>query len=342
MRQNAFGKFVFRGLLCLEICCGTGVAQSAEEVSAQSGTLVMVGKISDAVIVSVDSKLTGVIPLPPFVTPMTPIDADRKLVDIGTHSACAINGNLGTNKNGYDVSAALRAWVAENPTKEAYEAIESLLEATEVGWNSMHYPVSHMPNNRKLNEAITTLTCGDFVDGHPVIVRGETFAKSDGFGGQVADYRILPSERGDLLYVDGIIHPTKNFEILMNPPNPHPQSNLINAHDLDELLLDLQSKAIKTAFDEWRKADNDVHGVAGATSSWSKSSVQDLFIGVFSSIEHYFPEHVGEPNQVRIITACGRFTSTVEETWRSCPSPTSKSNRGSITNSREGPVKLVR
>jgi hypothetical protein len=66
MRQNAFGKLLFRGLLCVEICCGSGVTQSAEEVSDQSGTLVMVGKTSDAVILSVDSKVTIDYPLPPL------------------------------------------------------------------------------------------------------------------------------------------------------------------------------------------------------------------------------------------------------------------------------------
>jgi hypothetical protein len=272
---------------------------------------------------------------------MTPIEADRKMVDIGTHSACAINGDLGSNRNGYEVSAALRAWVAEHPTIEAHEAIKSLLEAAEAGWDSRHYPVSLMPTNRKLNDVITTLTCGDFVDGHPVIVRGETFAKSDGFGGQVADYRILSPQRGDLLYIQGAID---TDVLMMLKYSVYLRRGVLplNDADLDGLVKESHSEATAKAFEEWMSAASNANKFPNSLSSSSKSSVQDLFIGVFSSIEHYFPKYVGEPNQVRIITACGRFTSTVEETWRTCPSLTPKSLRGSITNSREGPVKLAK
>jgi hypothetical protein len=81
----------------------------------------MVGRTANAVIVSVDSKITpndSNAPQPTLVA--TDNDGDRKLVDVGKHSACALDGNLGSNEENLDVSASLRSWVkshAEGSTR---------------------------------------------------------------------------------------------------------------------------------------------------------------------------------------------------------------------------------
>ena len=60
---------------------------------------------------------------------------------------------------------------------------------------------------------IIALLCGDFVDGHPVIARGETFVNSD----YTAGFRRLPPEMGDALYVDGVVG-NRMFRLLMMNP----------------------------------------------------------------------------------------------------------------------------
>src|SRR5271156_5311940 len=98
------------GILLLS-CALVGFSRVAPaQTSDESGTLVMVARTADAVILSVDSAITrreGV-----RVTYLT--DGDRKLIKVGEKSACAIEKFLGENKDDLDVTGALRKWVQAN------------------------------------------------------------------------------------------------------------------------------------------------------------------------------------------------------------------------------------
>lgn len=56
--------------------------------------------------------------------------------------------------------------------------------------------------------------------------------------------------------------------------------------------------------------------------TWTQTSVQMLFSPVYASVEQHFDAIVGPPNNVRLITSCGRFATTVEtKLWPTCPKP---------------------
>jgi hypothetical protein len=136
----------------------------------ESGTLVMVARTTNAVIVSVDSKVTpNDSTASSTAIPATPVSGDRKLVNVGERSACAIDGNLGANEGDKDVSASLRLWIAKNPNTEAQEAIDALLDAAVGAWDRNHFTLDQIAKQgdggRKIGSRIAKITCGEFVKG---------------------------------------------------------------------------------------------------------------------------------------------------------------------------------
>jgi hypothetical protein len=285
-------------------------SQAADE----SGTLVMVARTANAIIVSADSKVTpndSRAPTPPI--PATPVSGDRKLVNVGERSACALDGFLGRNESDLDVSASLRSWITANPKTEAREAFDALLDAAVGAWDRHHYTLDQIRNQgdggRKIGSPITKITCGEFVDGHPIIVVGETYVKADGIWGLVAGKRIFPQEEMTVLYMGGAYQTARHFTTLIRELTFQPQSNDPKINDGDKAVRE-DIRANKTAMavlSKWYSAP----------STWTQTDVKDLFAPTFASVEQHFSE-VGPPNNVRILTACGRRETTVEGDWPTC------------------------
>jgi hypothetical protein len=292
--------------------------------SDESGTLVMVARSKSAVVLSVDSKVTHLKPLPGFPDiPIDPNDIERKIVDVGQHGACAIDGYLGSREPHKDVAEALREWIRANPKTEVREGISDLLEAAADAGDRQKYSPDELPQGRKRGYRITLLVCGDFFDGHPAIIRGETYVAEDGSAGQ----RLLTPEMGDIFYVAGPFE-TGYFIALMTSPETVGQVTHSQTFPSDfKISADFRSSAsAATALEAWRAADIQIRAGANSSSSldalptWSESVIKDLFVPVFTSVESHLQE-VAPPNHVRLITVCGRFVTTLEaERWPSCPS----------------------
>jgi hypothetical protein len=315
------------GILLLS-CALVGFSRVAPaQTSDESGTLVMVARTADAVILSVDSTIThreG-----RQVTFYT--DGDRKLVNVGEKSACAVEKGIGKSTDDLDVSAALRRWVQAHPKMEAHEGIGGLLEEAAKVWD--RNLLNGTRSNLSVGSVITRLVCGDIVDGHPVIIRGSTIAESDGHEGQVAEGRVDEPFGGDLLYVEGVID-TNVFDLIFTAPpmarikewqtgkpfDTYPISEDLTGNKSAVAAFKLfQFAAVQSMIGHKPAADGNQ--LPYVPSSWSQSDVKDLLIPVFSAVESHI-EDVGTPNNVRIITPCGRFETTVEaETWPTCPPP---------------------
>src|ERR1700730_14432553 len=168
--------------------------------SDESETLVMVARTSDSAILAVDSKMTasdGVQLDGPS------LDAKRKIVNIGERSSCAVEGYVGPKDA--DVADALREWSASHPKVGAAEGLSGLLSVAANMWDQHHYTIDQIrKKGRDKGSPITTLTCVDFVDGHPVIVRGQTGVTPDLSAGA----KTLDIELGDLLYFGGVMPDT--------------------------------------------------------------------------------------------------------------------------------------
>jgi hypothetical protein len=301
-------------------------AQAKNSSDVESGTLVMIARTKSAVIVSVDSRIdtdAGFLRPPSLWT-----DGTRKLVDVGERGACGLDGWIGDEKLDLAPAVSLRTWAKNHPNEGPAVGIDNLLKVSAATWNQLGAkPGEPLPKNRQVNSVITTLLCGDFVNGHPVIVRGETFVNPD----FTAGFRILPPGMGDVLYVDGTVGNRMFRVLLTNPPKL-------------ELVLDRRPDLPK---DKYRKVRNDMllnlpamasfiatesggdHGQidspnedgsnAYIESTWTQSSAQDLFRAFYKSVEQNFAE-VGPPNNVRIITSCCRLSTTVEANpWPTCP-----------------------
>jgi 20S proteasome alpha/beta subunit len=76
----------------------------------------MAARTESAAIIAVDSEISS--------KNLHPIAGERKLVDVGDGSACAIEGFLGKGAAAeLDVSEALRQWVREHPKREAEDGL---------------------------------------------------------------------------------------------------------------------------------------------------------------------------------------------------------------------------
>ena len=306
--------------------CTMGAAQNLHSADVESGTLIMVARTNSSVIVSVDSRINtdnGFLRAPSLWT-----DGTRKLVDVGERGACALDGWIGNEKLYLAPAASLRNWVKNHPNEGPAVGIDNLLEVAAATWDQLGAkPGEPLPNNRQANSIITTLLCGDFVDGHPVIVRGETFVKPD----FTAGYRRLPPDMGDVLYVDGVVGNRTFRELMMNPSKlelvldqrpdlPADKYRMVR----NDMLLNLPAMASFIAAETVEgHLPNNSRNQRGATtyveSSWTQSRVQDLFRPFYRSVEQHFGD-VGPPNNVRIVTSCGRLSTTVEaDPWPTCP-----------------------
>jgi hypothetical protein len=115
----------------------------------------------------------------------------------------------------------------------------------------------------------------------------------------------------DLLYVSGVID---RPGLLMIPFSPQFVPNIYQ--DIGE--KNRVNQSTLAAFRDLQSAEK----APGKPSIWEQSSVKDMFTGVFAAVEsdQILSKYVGSPNNVRVITTCGRLKTTVEGNWPTCPS----------------------
>jgi hypothetical protein len=294
--------------------------------SDESGTLVMAAKTGDAVILSVDSKITH----DNFVgTPQNRNSHEKKISNVGTKSSCAIDGFLYSPTNNIDIISVLKKWVEDNPKIEISEGINELLVVGENEWNRGKYDhIDHRPpGNRKENYPIFSLTCIEFKKNTPMIVRGETKLNAD-FS---ARHERLDPVFGDLLYAEGRFENTEQFVELLSPGTMDPKL------DCDKKVrIDIENNVpAQEAFKAWIKADKSVRELpptVQSSSVWNRPTAKELFTFVYDTVEKYpctvqtpdgtteVKQTVGPPNNVTILMSCGRVESKVEEDWpTTCP-----------------------
>lgn len=294
------------------VICRSISAQVQNIPADESGTLVMVARTRAAIIISADSEVHSSDGVSYFPTLRS--EGRRKLVNVGKTGACAIDGWLGDEVANIDVAISLRNWVKSHPTAGPVEAINDLLRVAAGTWDREGYLPGQI--TRKIGKDITTLTCGDIVSGQPVIVKGQTYLRND----YSAEYKKLDLDPGAVLYVDGVIQTSELRTLILGVVASDNSQALIQINE--DLRFDTQAV---NAF----KISKDVEMVGPQSSeydnAWTPKTVRQLFNPVFETVERNMSENVGPPNNVRIITSCGRMITTVEaDPWPTCPAATMK------------------
>jgi hypothetical protein len=278
-----------------------GLSQTTLDSSAESGTLIIAVRMKASVVIGVDSKVSQN-PSNEKERQKFPINSQRKLVDVGRFSACALDGNLGIEGNSkLDVASAMRSWTTRNPNAEIDTALTPLLLAAASAWNGRKFTqLSKLPNGRRPGDPITTLTCGGWIKGDPIILRGRTIVNGDSSAG----HEILKPIGPDIFYIDGVFDTPYFFRsYMMNPPP-------------DKLSADVFAK-IRSDFAASLAFGGISHGIVPAQEG--TPSIKSLFGAIFSAVEQDAPNIVGKPNQIRVISRCGRVKDQVDSSeWKAC------------------------
>lgn len=140
--------------------------------SDESGTLVMVARTPDGIVLAVDSAIT--------VHGIPTTNGRRKLIDVGQYGACAIEGWSGNQESGDDLSEKVRSWLRANPGVSGMDAIKGIQNIAVASWNSEGYKIGQLPLNRTVGVDITNILCGDMLSTGPAILEVQTRVGSDG------------------------------------------------------------------------------------------------------------------------------------------------------------------
>ena len=298
----------------------------------ESGTLILIAHTKDAVILSVDSKVTSdyapdilseLEKHPDAGTRIAPDAAKgRKLVDFGRYSSCAISGYLGLPFENLDVATAMRRYAAEHPQIEADKAIDSLLLAAAHVWNTTTAGEGGLPKNRQAGDTITSIWCGTVSSGTPTIVHGETYVARS----YKAYCRKVPDSPSGGIYLGGALKTDEFIKFLENPDYGDKESDPRNVpfSRLHRGVVDDLSSNAKLAetLTQWRAQTLQSRTISRDALSQnltelSRASLQELFKFLFSSVEKRL-DHVGPPFNVRLILLCSRIETTVDAKWPSC------------------------
>lgn len=254
----------------------------------ESGTLVALAATKSSVFVLVDSA----------VTEGNRIDHDiaRKMVDVGRASSCVLEGHLGyTPRNStpqFGVAQALRAWTASHPEDEASEAMTALLTEMRKGSES---EISYLNTqgkkfNRELGDTITTLRCGEFFRGVPLLVVGHTYLDLDFRVGTVID------TVNEVFDVGGFL---KTYDFV-GGGGLHQTFPISSFFDTPERASSLA--ALQIAYH------------SHSPSMWTNHAAMTVLSTIYGAVESQkvranFPvaATVDGPNCVRLLTATGRF-----------------------------------
>ncbi|MBW4039171.1 MAG: hypothetical protein HIU91_09905 [Acidobacteria bacterium] len=313
---------------CLAQCTFLGLLISAQMLgqiskgsqSDETGTLVMAGLSSSGVVISIDSAIAS-FDSDIDTSGRIAVDGSRKLVDVGATGACAIEGFNGNAVEGNNLGRELREWARAHPRMNAHQALSHMLKVAVASWDRGHYPLNHLPQGRKPGSPITTIICADELSDGPEILVGETSVARDGTALTGSVDRI----QGDIFF-EGVFTTADMFV------------NLVRSDILPD---QLPSRFIK----KYKAVGNDIRGDKSAMdalhttlivedemrsesessfvkpfypqSNLSQAVLKTLFTAVYKSVESSFND-VAPPNQVRLVTKCGRFATTVEGTWQVC------------------------
>jgi hypothetical protein len=294
------------------------------EKNIESGTLVMAARTDSSVIIGADSKVSNY--------RLGDLNAPIKILDIGKNSACAIEGlyHLRGGVTAVDIPSALIAWIRLHPETELPEAFPRLLESASAEWNRVR-PTKEIiaETNRGVGSQITSLTCGGMLMGHPAILRGALFVEDD----YSATWKRMRSEEGDVFYTTGVFDTSFFVRLVSSSEEPGQIRSDIDIWKWTQVKDDDRAfrvdfranEAAMKAFDKFQTSERSTGRASSnitytyTPSTWKQTDAKDLFGPVFSLVEKHYPAMVGPPNNVRIITQCGRFATTVEGEWPTCP-----------------------
>jgi hypothetical protein len=290
----------------------SSAADTPEDRSDESGTLVVLARTRTTVIVAVDSKISR---------HGHPINPHRKLVDVGDRSSCAIDGNLGIEGERSDIAPAMARWVRKHPHIEADVTLNDLLSAAAEAYNSRHLrPGDVMP--RKAGEQILQVSCGGFSPGWTYIIRGVVNLGQD----YLAHPLQIPAYGVDSFYLDGVLNTEYFFHVLapditwLFPPQPREKearalsNNVIGDIDVNPLahsvlaLWQADNRRCILGKKTYYKLDCPV-------SNWTPVQIKILMTQIFQSVEENDGNDVARPNNVRIIDSQGRLETQVEKSW---------------------------
>jgi hypothetical protein len=124
------------------------------------------------------------------------------------------------------------------------------------------------------------------------------------------------------MYVSGTLSYQKLRAIFENPPSI---AKLVSKNELPKYLqasteVSSDARAVHS-YKMYRIVR--LSGISSLTeSAWNLASIHALFSAVYKAFEKHF-DVVAPPNNVRIITPCGRLVATIEDNARpSCPAQT--------------------
>jgi hypothetical protein len=247
------------------------------------------------------------------------IDGSRKLIDVGTRSACAIEGFSGNAFTGNNLGRDIRDWVRAHPGVNAAQAISSILRVAANSWNKEHY--HEFPQGRKVGDLITTIVCGDeYSDGLGILIAATKIAP-DGKAVVVPVERILSP-----MYVGGAFPTTDIFLGLILKRQIPPDLSSHFRKTYEAVYKDIRGDtSAMDALNATLTAENEMHNESETSfikpfyppSPLAQANLKTLFAAVYKSVEAN-TNTVARPNQVRLITKCGRFATSVEATWRTC------------------------
>jgi hypothetical protein len=288
--------------------------------SDESGTLVMAARTTSGVVIAIDSAITY--ENQSHIQSVS-IDGDRKLIDIGRSGACAIEGFTGNVRGGNDIAQEARIWLRANPKASGFEALTGILNVAVKSWDSEHYIRSFLgtfPGDRFVGADITHIMCGEIFDDGPGIIEANTTVAADGSAKPSRLLRIVGSFEC-LGYCDwptlvGLIQNTDS------PATATLDFQKVYPKVREDILSDPLAVKSLQAFIVEQKRTTKIYQNSGGKpvfpqSKLTQAQVKTLFTTFFESVERN-TDGVAPPNNVRLITKCGRFSSTVGGTWRTC------------------------
>jgi hypothetical protein len=289
--------------------------------SDESGTLVMVARTTTGIVVSVDSAITTKDP----VTLQTSVvrDPSRKLIDFAQYGACTIDAFTGESAHGNILANQAREWLKANPAAKGFEALNGILVVAATSWNSEHYVPSFLgvyPGDRRVGDLVSHIVCGDLIGNDFMIIQGDTTLAADGTASISRAVGIGASfELGGFFDYQMLLGLSDNKDA-----GPGAKSDLARAYPAvrQEMLSDPKVvQALKSFINEQKRTTDFMQqhraNPVMPPPALEQSQVQTLFAAAYKSVEEN-TRFVSAPNNVRLLSKCGRVSTTVEEKWTIC------------------------
>lgn len=289
--------------------------------SDESGTLVMVARTTSGIVVAVDSAITTQDPITGHKTVIK--GQRRKLVDFGKYGACTIDAFTGYAEDGNIIADEARSWLKANPTAKGFEALNGILMVAGTSWNREHYSPGYMgtyPGNRRVGDLISHIVCGDLIGDDFMIIEGDTTVAADGTASIGRGFGIGASfEFGGFFEYPMLLGLINNIDA---PPTSTAELVRIYPIIRADILSDPSVVSALQAFINDQKRITDIREKTVGQPVMPRpaliqSQVQTLFAAAYKSVEQN-TQFVASPNNVRLLSKCGRIATTVEQPWPTC------------------------